>query len=176
MVDQACQEIRLQRTPGTFSYDCTQAIVGVPVEGSTRRSLAELRRRCARRGVRLELLRGCHPRTPVPASGGPSTHVTLLAGLPSSPRVSGTPRPSRAVPAHGRRNLALMGDVEKLEAARGKETDEMKAKLDAAQGEAGKLLQAAQEERRLRLLAESAVRGGELPKADSGSSRLCVLQ
>ena len=25
MVDQACQEIRLQRTPGTFSYDCTQA-------------------------------------------------------------------------------------------------------------------------------------------------------
>jgi len=45
MVDAASQEIRLQRTPGTFAFDCAQATVGVAVEGSTRRSLDELRRK-----------------------------------------------------------------------------------------------------------------------------------
>ena len=69
-----------------------------------------------------------------------------------------------------------MGDVEKIEEAKDKEARALQSKLDAAQSEAAKLMQAAQEERRLRLKAEGAVRLGEPPRPESGASSLCVLQ
>ncbi|KAL1521226.1 hypothetical protein AB1Y20_022775 [Prymnesium parvum] len=45
LVDQVVQELRISRTAGTFAHDCTQAISGVPVEGSAKSSLQGLRRR-----------------------------------------------------------------------------------------------------------------------------------
>ena len=45
VIDQAAQEIRVARTPGTFTYDCTQAVLGVPVTGAANRSIDDLRRK-----------------------------------------------------------------------------------------------------------------------------------
>jgi len=45
MIDRAAQDIRRQRTPGTFTFDCTQAMNGVAVKGGAQRSVDDLRRK-----------------------------------------------------------------------------------------------------------------------------------